>query len=206
MIRGLAAGGALLLMLLAFYLPAAYGPEPFTQQLLRDHHSLKWYWHPNAAACIMHRIRSWEHGRLADAFAAPHPAVSTANNAEVDRTVAQIHTRLIGSRYAQAWRSMLALGCYRWATLLQWLPLLLTIGLAMMIDGGIARKIRAHEFKAPNPEYLAVFAAGLILTLTALAGTALVPIDLAPWLIPGGALFTFLMLALMLAEFHHPHR
>lgn len=207
MIRGLAAVSAVLLLLLAFYLPAAYGPEQFTQQLLRDHSTLATYWHPNSAANVMLRYRTWKHKQLAEVFAtAQSPPLSTTENAEVGRTVAQIHKRVIGSGYAESWRAMLALGSYRWATVLQWLPLLLSIGLAMIIDGGIARKVRAHEFKAPNPEYLAIFAAGLVLTLTALAGTALVPIALPPWLIPGGVLFTFLMLALMLAEYHHSHR
>lgn len=207
MIRGIAVLSSLCLLVLVFYLPSVYPAQRFATQLLHDRSALNASWHPQAAVNVLQRYWRWKLVPLATAHTTHDPGPSSAaENPELKKTLSEVRTRVMGNPYFGSFRAMLDLAVYRWATLLEWLPLVLAPGVAMIVDGGVTRKIQAHGFTAHNPEALALATVSLILTLTLQAAATVVPLTLHPWLLPGCQMITFLSLARMLAHYHHPHR
>jgi hypothetical protein len=170
----------------ALYLPAAYPPEHFLQQMRMEHGRNVSFWGEAGAEQILERSLSLyaRQGDLAPAGFAATPTVPvTAVNAAVAQQMTDVLQRLWHNRYAQGLDAMLLLVLYRSSELLQWLPWLAGFVLIAGFDGYTLRLIRSREFRAHSPLRFALCSVGAALGLGITLPLLLVPVPIDPTLL-----------------------
>ena len=166
----------------ALYLPAAYPPERFLQQMRMEHARNVDLWGDARAAQILERSLSLyaREGDLAPAAFAATPGVPvTPANAALAQQMDEVLHRLWHNRYAQGLDAMVLLVLYRASVLAQWLPWIAGFVLIALFDGHMLRVIRSREFLAHSPTRFALCVIGVALGagLTLLLLVVPVPVD-----------------------------
>jgi hypothetical protein len=130
---------------------------------------------------------------------APSPA---GVNGAVSREMSSVNQRLFNNAYFRAVDALLLLASYRLSTLLEWLPWLAVFVLAAVVDGGLARLIKAKEFLQHDPELFAVWCSLLIITLCAMVIAFVLPVSMHPMALAGFPVAVAVLLGLAIAHFH----
>ena len=186
MIRATAVLSLVLLLILVLYIPSAHPPARFVTQIRVEHEAVAAFWGPESATRILARAI-----RMQDATAevtpipkaSDGPSTTGVNNA-VAQEMASVNQRLFNNPYFRSVDSLLLLGSYRLATLLQWLPWLAAFALAALLDGGFVRLSKAKEFVQHDPEMFALYACLAIVAMCATVVGFVVPVTVHPLVLP----------------------
>ncbi len=186
MIRATAVLSLVFLLILVLYIPSVHSPERFVAQIRTEHEAVAGFWGIETATRILARAV-----RMQDATAevTPIPKASDApltpgvNNA-VAKEMASVNQRLFNNPYFRSVDSLLLLGSYRLATLLEWLPWLAVFALAALLDGGFVRIIKAKEFIQHDPEMFALYACLAIIATCATVVGFVLPVTVHPLVLP----------------------
>ncbi|MDE1543970.1 DUF4400 domain-containing protein [Dechloromonas agitata] len=186
MIRAVAVLSLLTVLVLVLYIPSANPPERFLAQLLAEHEMAAAYWGVEPAARMLERaISMQETAATVTPIPAAKDAPSTANvNGVVSREMSAVNQRLFNNVYFRAVDAQLLLASYRLSTLLEWLPWLSVFLVASLIDGALARHVKAKEFVQHDPEMFALYASLGIMVLCTMAVACVLPVTLHPLLLP----------------------
>ena len=204
MIRAIAILSLVILLTLVLYVPSAHPPERFLKQLHTEHELAAAYWGPESALRILDRaVRMQE----ATANATPIPAVkdaptTTGVNGAASQEMSAVNQRLFNNPYFRSVDALLLLAGYRLATLLEWLPWLVVFVLGALVDGGLARLIKAKEFLQHDPEMFALYASLGIVTLCMTVIGFVLPVTLPPLLLPCVPLVVGVLAGRSVGSFH----
>ncbi|WP_150429960.1 DUF4400 domain-containing protein [Dechloromonas sp. CZR5] len=186
MIRAVTILSLVILLMLVLYVPSSHPPERFLEQLRTEHELATAYWGVEPALRMLDRaVRMQE----ATANVTPIPtaknAPSTAGvNGAVSQEMSAVNRRLFDNAYFRSVDALLLLASYRLATLLEWLPWVTAFVLAALVDGGLARLVKAKEFLQHDPEMFALYASLGIVTLCLTVIGFVLPMTLPPLLLP----------------------
>jgi len=204
MIRAVAVLSLLVLLVLVLYLPAAHPPERFLAQLRAEHQAATAYWGAEPANRMLDRAMSMQNATVQ---VTPIPAAQEAPSPEgvngaANREMSAVSQRLVNNAYFRAVNALFLLASYRFSTLLEWLPWLAVFVLAALVDGALARLIKAKEFLQHDPEMFALYASlGIVILCTMVIGLVL-PITLPPPLLPCVPLIVGVLAGRALGCFH----
>ena len=204
MIRAVAVLSLLTVLVLVLYIPSANPPERFLAQLHAEHEIAAVYWGVEPAARMLERAVSMqETAATVTPIPAAKDAPSTSNvNGVVSREMSAVNQRLFNNTYFRAVDALLLLASYRLSTLLEWLPWLAVFALASVVDGGLARLIKAKEFLQHDPEMFALYASlGIVILCATVIGFVL-PVSLHPLLLPCVPLVVGVLAGLAVGCFH----
>lgn len=186
MIRAVAVVSLLILLVLVLYVPAAHPPERFLAQLRAEHTAATAYWGSAPATRMLNRAM-----RMQDATTPvmPIPAAQDAPSpagvhGAVSLEMSSVNQRLFNNAYFRSVDALLLLASYRLSNLLEWLPWLAAFAVAAVVDGSLARLIKAKEFLQHDPEMFALYASLGIVTLCATVIGFVLPVALHPLLLP----------------------
>lgn len=204
MIRAVAVLSLLVLLVLVLYVPSAHPPERFLSQLRAEHEAATACWGAEPATRMLDRaMRMQDSTAQVTPIPAAKDAPSTAGvNAAVSQEMSSVNQRLFNNAYFRAVDALLLLASYRLSTLLEWLPWLAVFVLAEVVDGGLARLIKAKEFLQHDPEMFALYASLGIVTLCATVIGFVLPVSLHPLLLPCVPLVVGVLAGRALGCFH----
>lgn len=204
MIRFVSTASLLALLVLVLYLPSAYPPEHFIQQLRIEHGLNTDFWGENHATRILARMLDFQ-STTKQVSPVPSMTDAPASNA-VDTAVAsemsQVNRRLFNNPYFRSIDTLLALATYRFSALIEWLPVLLVFMLAVLFDGFLVRIVKSKEFLQHNPEVYALHACAAIMTACATVLAFVLPITLHPLALPIVPVAISVFLSRAVANFH----
>src|SRR5262245_27162981 len=158
--RFVAIAAVLVAGVLVLYLPSAYPPERFLDQLRIEHDLNTRFWGPKYSAEIAWRMQELlgptgqEQGDL-PVVASPQGA--TQVDAAVTAQMADVLGRLVRNQYVKSFEALLALATYRFSAFVQWLPVMLVFVGAAWFDGVIRRIVKSREFLQHKPELFALY-------------------------------------------------
>jgi len=204
MIRAVAVVSLLIVLVLVLYVPAAHPPERFLAQLRAEHEAAAAYWGGEPATRMLNRsLRMQE----TTAEVTPIPAAKDAPapagvNGAVSREMSSVNQRLFNNAYFRSVDALLLLASYRLSSLLEWLPWLAAFAVAAVVDGGLARLIKAKEFLQHDPEMFALYASLGIVTLCATVIGFVLPVTLPPLALPCMPLIISALVGRALGSFH----
>ena len=222
MIRFMVVSVLIGLLVLVLALPATRPPAHFLAVMRAEHGALETVWGADTADTILQRALAWQGyaaevapvPRAADAPGAsgqPGSAASTsaatsatnsATNQAAARELAAVSRRLFDNTYFRSVEALMLLAAFRLAALLQWLPWLAALGIAVLVDGLTVRRIRATQLRSHDPERFAVFAGSGVLGVCLLLLAAVAPVQLPPlaaaWALAG----ITMLVGLAVGEFH----
>lgn len=204
MIRAVAIVSLTALLILVLYLPSAHPPEHFVGQLRMEHEQTAGFWTSQHAERIL--TRTLDAQESAGQFS-PVPTLRQAPDPRrVDAAVANemsaVNTRLFNSPYFRSIDALLLLATYRFFTLLEWLPWLLTFGLAALLDGAALRAVKAKQFAHHDPEMFALHVCAAIVLLCAAVIALVLPVTLPAMLLPAVPVGIGVFMAGALGSFH----
>ncbi len=182
MIRLTAIASLTLLLLLVLYLPSALPPERFVALLRAEQQLNEGFWGRPQAMRILERTLDLQ---AAAAGTSPVPSAADAPGAGgVDAAVSvemrRVNQRLFNNAYFRSIDALLALATYRFCSLVEWLPALWMIALALLADGLLTRVVKSREFKQHNPEVFALHACAAIPTGCGAALAMVLPTSMTP--------------------------
>jgi hypothetical protein len=192
------------LLVLVLYVPSAHPPERFLDQLRSEHEAAMGFWGTEPAFAMLDRAMRMQSGA---AEASPIPALrdmprTPGVNGAVASEMASVNQRLFNNAYFRSVDALLLLASYRLSTLLEWLPWLAGFVLAAVVDGGLARLIKAKEFLQHDPEMFALYASlGIVILCATVIGFVL-PAMLHPLLMPCVPLVVGVLAGRALGCFH----
>ncbi len=129
----------------------------------------------------------------------PHASVDTCR---LHASLSSVNQRLFNNAYFRTVDALLLLASYRLSTLVEWLPWLAVFALAAVVDGGLARLIKAKEFLQHDPEMFALYAGlGIVILCATVIGFVL-PVSLHPLLLPCVPLVVGVLTGRALGCFH----
>lgn len=186
MIRFVSTACLLTLLVLVLYLPSAYPPEHFTDQLRIEHRFNTAFWGEEHATHILARMLDF-HATTIQVSPIPSmtdaPAATAADTA-VANEMSRVNGRLFNNQYFRSIDTLLALATYRFCALIEWLPVLLVFMLAILFDGVVLRIVKSKEFLQHNPEMYALHVCAAIITACATVIAFVLPITLHPLALP----------------------
>lgn len=182
MIRFVATASLLALLILVLYLPSAYRPERFMNQLRAEHALNADFWGREPAMRILSRMLELQ--AVANEVA-PIPTQANANapnaiDAVAGKQMWEANARLFNNTYFRSVETLLALASYRLSALLEPLPFLLIFMAAAVFDGFVLRIVKSKEFRRHNPGMYALYVCGAIVTACATLVVFVLPVTLAP--------------------------
>jgi len=206
------------LLVLVLALPATRPPAQFLAVMRAEHEAMAGFWGADAADAILQQALVWQGDaaavapvpRAADApgragqpgsGASTGGATSAANQAAA-REMAAVSRRLFDNAYFRSVQAVLLLAAFRLAALLQWLPWLAALGIAVLVDGVTVRRIRATQLRPHDPERFAVFAGSGVLGVCLLLLSAVAPMQLPPLAAAWTLVGITALVGLALGEFH----
>lgn len=203
MIRSILVVALSCLLLLVMYLPSAYPPERFLAQIRSEDAQIKALWNGDGAHRILSRalgITQWNEGSLDRTGAASHHSAPSAGSPAFELESAS--RRALDNSYVRSAEALVVLAAYRLSTLLEWIPWLVAMLVAVIADGLIVRAIKAREFRQHDPEVFAVCAA-----LGCCVGVAIVMGAVLPWAVhplvgPAAVVVLGMALGLAVGSFH----
>lgn len=204
MIRFVCTISLVALLLLVLYLPAAFPPERFLDQVRVEHAMAAEDWSPTHALRILARMLDLQ-ATAQQASPIPKPSVEPPSKPvalDVAWQMAQANNRLFNSDYFLAIDTLFALATYRLCALAEWLPVLLAWILAALFDGGMRRLIKSREFIQHNPEAFAFYACTAIMTACLTVVALVVPVTVPPLVLPLVPLAISVLASQALANFH----
>jgi hypothetical protein len=182
MIRVVATASLLALLILVLYLPSAYPPERFMNQLRAEHALNAEFWGSEPAMRILERMLDFQ-TVVNQATPVPTPAMA-ASSSPIDDTVGkqmwEVNARLFNNSYFRSVETLLALASYRLSALLEPLPFLLIFMAAAVFDGLLLRIVKSKEFRRHEPEMFALHVCGAIVTACATVVAFVLPVALTP--------------------------
>jgi hypothetical protein len=196
----------ILLLILVLYLPSAYPPERFIDQLSVEHERNTAYWGEEHALRILSRMLELQADakQLSLIPATPAPAETRG---QVDTAAAsqlsQANARLFNNPYFRSIGALLALATYRLAALVEWLPYLSAFVLAALLDGFARRIVKSKEFLQHKPELFALHASVVILIACGLVVALVMPVTLHPLLLALMPASVGVFGSLAIANYHH---
>lgn len=182
MIRFVSTASLLALLVLVLYLPSAYPPERFINQLRTEHKLTVDFWGHDHAMRILSRMLDLQ---ATAQQASPVPSLANAPapnpvDLAVAKQMSEVNTRLFNNPYFRSIDTLLALATYRFSAFVEWLPVLLVFMVAALLDGFLLRIIKSKEFLQHNPEMYALHACAAIVTVCATVVAFVLPVTLPP--------------------------
>lgn len=204
MIRFVSTTSLVALLILVLYLPSAYPPQRFIDQLRAEHTLTVDFWGRDHAMRILSRMLDWQ---ATAKQASPVPSSTDAPlpnpvDLAVATQMAEVNNRLFNNPYFRSIDTLLALATYRFCALIEWLPALLTFMLAALLDGFLVRIIKSKEFLQHNPEVFALHICAVIMTACATVLAFVLPITLHPLVLSGVPIAISVFASRALADFH----
>lgn len=204
MIRFVATASLLTLLVLVLYLPSAYPPEHFIDQLRIEHGLNAAFWGADHATRILARMLDFQ---STTKQVTPLPSMTDAPAAnDVDTAVAnemsQVNRRLFNNPYFRSINTLLALATYRFCALIEWLPVLLVFMFAVLFDGLLLRIVKSKEFLQHDPEVYALHACAAIVATCATVIAFVLPITLHPLALPIVPVAISVFMSRAVANFH----
>lgn len=204
MIRGIAITALLGLLVLVLYLPSAYPPQRFVQQLRVDHADIVEFWGEAAAHDLLDATLDRQRD-IQDVAPLPNaydaPSTERVNGA-VAREMSSVNERLFNSPYFRSLDAMLLLATYRVGLALKWLLWLALFPMAVMVDSLVLRRVKALEFAHHDPEMFAALACAAITTACATILFLVLPISLHPALLPLAPVLACTLTARAASSYH----
>jgi len=204
MIRVISVALLTLMLIFVLYIPSANPPEHFIAQIRAEHALNTAQWGNERALRILEQGLSLN-ATLNSVSPVPNasqaPKASQVNEA-VGHEMGKVMNRFFGNTYFRSIDALLALACFRCASLLAWLPIEVFVLLALLVDGLLVRIRRSKEFKRHDPEWYAVHACALVLLICGTVVVFVTPVTVFPLalaaLAPAGGVF----LSRVVANFH----
>lgn len=204
MIRSITIVSLLALLVLVLYLPSAYAPGRFVDQLRLDHSATGRFWGARAAQDLLHATLDRQRdvrdvAPVPDAYDAP----STSKlNGPVARQMSLVNERLFSSPYFRSLDAMLLLATYRAALALKWMQWLALFPIAVAADSMVRRRVMTLEFGHHNPEVFSILACGTITTTCATVLLLVMPLSVHPALLPLAPVAACTLAARAIASYH----
>jgi len=193
------------LLAIALYLPSAYPPERFLDQLRREHASIAELWGATVAARILDTALGLQDSARR-AAPSPHAEPPAASAAAVDTAVAHemssVSQRLLGNAYFRSIEALFLLAMLRLGTMAHALPWLLPFIVAVIANGQVSRLLKAREFGQHDPEVFALAIAGAIALTCVTFVALLVPAEIPVIVWPAAPLVVALLVGRAWACFH----
>lgn len=204
MIRAVSTASLLALLILVLYLPSAYPPQHFIEQLRTEHALTTDFWGHDHAMRILSRMLDWQ---TTATQASPVPVATDAPapgpfNVTVAKQMAEVNHRLLNNPYFRSIDTLLALATYRLAVLVESLPALLVFMLAALFDGYLLRIVKSKEFVQHNPEVFALHICAAIMTACAAVLAFVLPVTLHPLMLSAVPVVVSVFASRALADFH----
>ena len=204
MIRFVSTASLLALLVLVLYLPSAYPPERFINQLRAEHELTIDFWGHDHATRVLSRLLDLQ---ATAQHASPVPSLANAPTPNpVDLAVAkqmsEVNTRLFNNPYFRSIATLLALATYRFCALIEWLPVMLVFMMAALFDGFMLRIIKSKEFLQHNPEMYALHACAAIVTVCATVVAFVLPVSIPALVFSIVPVVVSVFVSRALANFH----
>lgn len=203
MIRFVSTASLVALLVLVLYLPSAYPPERFIDQLRAEHALMVEFWGREHAMRTLSRMLDWQ--AAVQTSPVPSPADASAANPvdlAVAKQMAEVNHRLFNNPYFRSVDTLLALATYRLSVLIEWLPSLLVLMLTALFDGFLVRIVKSKEFRQHNPEMFALHACAAIMTACAMILAFVLPFTLHPLVFSAVPIAISVFASRALADFH----
>ena len=200
-IRFVAVVSLCLMLLLVLYLPAAYTPAQFLQQIRVEHAVCSQYWQSGAAGRILERAFAFVESKptRAPLIIPDKPPASPAT--AVTQEVAKVGGRMFDNAYIRSLNGLFALGAYRLATLVEWLPPFGIMLGAASIDGIIIRAVKKHEFRRHSPEIVSSSACLMIVLACSMVLLMVIPWPMHPAVLPAMLFLISILMNLGVANY-----
>lgn len=204
MIRVVSTTSLLVLLVLVLYLPSAYPPQRFIDQLRTEHTLMVDFWGHDQAMRILARMLDLQATVLQ---ASPIPlstevSVPKPGDLAVAKQMIDVNNRLLNNPYFRSVDMLLVLATYRVAVLIEWLPALLVFMLAVLCDGFLVRTIKSKEFRQHNPEVFGLHVCATIMTACATVLAFVLPVTLHPLVLSAVPIAISVFASRALADFH----
>jgi hypothetical protein len=192
-------------LLYALYLPSAYPPESFVEQLRTEHGLNAAFWgEEHAHQLLQSSLALYAHQSevVPAAFASSPGAAVNDTNAVVAHQMSEVLERVFHNRYTQAFDALLLLAAYRLYALLQWWQWITAFILIACFDGYLVRVIRSKEFLEHSPMRFALCAIGATLALALALLLLVMPVSVHPLLLGVVSLALGTLVAMAISHFH----
>lgn len=204
MIRFVSTASLLALLILVLYLPSAYPPERFVNQLRIEHELMVDFWGHEAAMRILSRSLDLQ---MTAKEASPVPSLASAPpphvvDLAVTGQMADVSARLFNNAYFRSIDTLLALATYRLFAFIEGFPLLLAFMAVALFDGFVLRTIKSKEFLQHKPEMFALHVCAAIVTACATIIALVLPITIPPAALGAVPLALSVFASRAVANFH----
>ena len=192
-------------LLYALYLPSAYPPERFLEQMRAEHDVNVGFWGEERAHQLLERslaLYARQDELLPAAFTSAPGAAATDTNAVVAHQMSEVLERLFHNRYTQAFDALLLLAAYRVSVLQQWWQWIAAFVLIACFDGYLVRLIRSKEFREHSPMHFAWCTIGATLGLAVALLLLVLPVPVYPMLFGGVSLALGAFVAMAISHYH----
>lgn len=192
------------LLILVLYLPSAYPPQRFIDQLHAEHAVTIDFWGRDHAMRILSRMLHLQAAAI-QANPVPSPADAPLPNPvdlAVAKQMAEVNQRLFNNPYFRSIDTLFALATYRFSILIEWMPALSVFMLASLFDGFLVRIVKSKEFVQHNPEMFALHICAAIMTACATVLAFVLPITLHPVVFSIAPIAISVFAGRALADFH----
>ena len=192
-------------LLYALYLPSAYPPERFVEQLRTEHALSADFWGEERAHQLLQSslaLYAQQSEVVPAAFASSPGAAVNETNAVVAHQMSEVLERVFHNRYTQAFDALLLLAAYRLSALLQWWQWIVAFVLIACFDGYLVRVIRSKEFLEHSPMRFALCAIGATLALALALLLLVMPVSVHPLLLGVVSLALGTLVAMAISHFH----
>ena len=205
MIRFVSMTSLLALLILVLYLPSAYPPERFINQLRTEHGLMSDFWGHDTAMRILARSLDLQ---MTAKEASPVPSLASAPpphavDLAVTGQMSDVSARLFNNAYFRSIDTLLVLSTYRFSAFIEGLPFLLAFMAVALFDGFVLRIVRSKEFLQHSPEMFAVYVCAAIVTACATIIAFVMPVTLPPAALSGVPLAFSVFASRAVANFHH---
>jgi hypothetical protein len=203
-IRFVSTASLVALLVLMLYLPSAYPPQRFIDQLHTEYALTVEFWGRSHAMRILSRMLDWQ-AAAKQASPVPSPKDAAGPNPvdlAVEKQMADVNHRLFNNPYFRSIDTLLALATYRLSGLIEWLPALTVFMLAALFDGFLVRIVKAKEFRQHDPEMFALHVCAAIVTACATVLAFVLPVMLHPLVFSAVPITISIFANRALADFH----
>ncbi|MES2260942.1 MAG: DUF4400 domain-containing protein [Pseudomonadota bacterium] len=202
MIRLVSTLSLLATLMLVLYLPSAYPPQRFLDQIRTEVAMNAGVWTNEHALHILARMLDFQ-------STSPHvssvPATAKATtrpNTAVANEMRDVNRRLFNNPYFRSIDALLALAAYRMSALVEWSPIMPAFILAALCDGLLLRIVRSKEFIQHDPELYGLYACAAIMIACATVVALVLPLTVHPMLLPSAPLAIGIFTSRAAAHFH----
>ena len=192
-------------LLYALYLPSAYPPKRFVEQIRTEHGLNAAFWGEERAHQLLQRslaLYAHQSEVVPAAFASSPGAAVNDTNAVVAHQMSEVLERVFHNRYTQAFEALLLLAAYRLSALLEWWQWIAAFILIACFDGYLVRLIRSKEFREHSPLHFALCVLGATLALAVALLLLVLPVAIYPLVFGVVSLALGTLIATAISHFH----